>query len=100
MKASAICCGRLGFALDIWNLMRFLDIQMETSVRMMDRSLKDEGKGHVVAEYFRVTRGLCKLLRKYFNLYIPGEEALIFLWSIYAMFLCTPSLMHSLYLVY
>ena len=59
--------------------MRLLDIQTEKSIRMMDRSLKDEGKGHVVAEYFRVTRGLCKLLRKYFHWCIPGGEALIFL---------------------
>lgn len=52
---------------------------MERSIKMTDRSLEDEGNSHVVEEYFRVTRGLCKLLRKYFNCYITGEEELIFL---------------------
>ena len=98
-KAGVVCCSRLGFVLDVLSLKCLLDIQMERSVKMMDRSLEDEGNSHAVEEYFGVTRGLCKLLRKYLNCYIPGEEERISLWNVCAMFLCTPSPTHSLYTV-
>lgn len=42
MKAGAICCRQLAFVLDILTSGCSLDIQMERSIRKLDRSLEDE----------------------------------------------------------
>lgn len=58
MKAGDICYKRLGFVLDMKGLMCLLGIQMETSIRKLDRSLEEEGRGHTGEEYFQGTSGL------------------------------------------